>query len=1143
MHRAFRVSTGLCAGLIILVLLPGCRQGTFLGNRYNNFRAYYNTFYNAQKAFDAGEEALELSERQIDRSRFVFVFPATQSGASSGGAQFEQAIEKSADLLRERPDSKWADDALLLIGKAYFYQNNFVGAEGKFRETVEAALERDQLELADEARFWLGRTLAGSERYEEASSVLEEGLARPDIRPKWRSKLRLALGELHVQQRQWADAAEALRIGIPETEEKDLSGRAQFLLGQVLEADGRYEEAAAAYADVAHHRPIYELSYAAKLSEALVLGVDAGNTAQALGLIRGMRRDGKNFQNRAEVELAYARLLGAADQPDEAEQRFNMLLYDEDFRANNVRGEAYYRYAEFFRDEANDYMRAAAYFDTAATNVRSEPGREELVTRVALRDVRRSAEVYRSYASIATELAETDSLLYLGTLGAEDFRTAIAAIESERIRQWEDEQRILAERRAGQGFGNTPIARGGEFPVEGDEGGRAFGVETGIEAGFLNYRDPARSQDALLAFERVWGERALAPNWRRLQALQSAVVEGSGPEAGGDQGQGNQGNATGPPPLDISDVPRTDEAQARVRSQRAELRYELGNVFFLSLAKPDSAAYWYGLVVSQDADQPVVTRARYALAEVHGAQGRDAEAEVLYRQVIADQPLSAQAAQARERLGLPPLEQETILDARALAEIAYDQAYGLWQGGSHSEAIGQMLDIGARASDDDVSPRALLVSGLIFTEWVRRDSLNLEPGIPGELVPEGLLDEVLLLPEADDAAPEEETEAPGEPDEEMLNGPGEGGEEGQDLPQKPGLLVPPQIAGGDDPREQAPAEPQTPDLPTDVLAFDPPGIDSPGIDSLTIDSPGIDSLGIESPAIDSLGIESPAIDSLGIDSLGIESPAIDSPGVDSLAIDSLAFNPPAIDASGIDSLTIDSLTIDSLGIDSLGVDSPAIDSPGIDSPGIDSPAIDSLAIGLPEEGARPEVSPDSLGGQIVFLSLDNLYRLVEARYPDTEYAAHARARRAALDAVLNAVEGVREPGEDSLDAVVDVMAPLPQEVVDAAPEGTFGLAGDVPLNADVGGFGWKVASVPSPLAAQAMLRNFSGRGLRAAVVQETEDRRDLYVLILGQFASVEEAEAARDDLPATGIGSVLEIIPIRGLDLMGAADLDRLRPD
>ena len=278
--------------------------------------------------------------------------------------------------------------------------------------------------------------------------------------------------------------------------------------------------------------------------------------------------------------------------------------------------------------------------------------------------------------------------------------------------------------------------------------------------------------------------------------------------------------------------------------------------------------------------------------------------------------------------------------------------------------------------------------------------------------------------------------------------------------------------GEDDPREQAPAEPQTPDIPTDSLAFDPPAIDSPGIDSE-------------------------------------------------------------------------------------GNDSPVIDSPGIDPPDIDSLVIDPLGIGLPddsthtavdstfsaEDSPRPQVAPDSLSGQTVFLSLDDLYHLIEVRYPGTEYASHASARRAALDAVLYAVEEVREPGEDSLDVVVDVMAPLSQEVVDAAPEGTFGLASDVPLNANVGGFGWKVASVPSPLAAQAMLRNFSERGLRAAVVQESTDGRVLYVLLLGQFASVEEAEAVRDDLPTTGVGRDLEVVPILGLDLLDTTGLDRLRPD
>ncbi len=1045
MRGVSRISIGLGAGLILLVLLPGCRQGSFLGTRYNNFRAYYNTFYNARKAFEAGEEALERSERVIDRSRFVSIFPATQSGAASGGSEFEQAIEKSADLLRERPDSKWADDALLLIGKAYFYQNNFVGAEGKFRETIEAADERDQPELADEARFWLGRTLSASERYEEATAILEEGLARPDIRSRWSSKMQLALGELYVEQRQWPEAAEALRLGIPETGEKDLSGRAQFLLGQVLEANGQFEEAATAYGNVAHHRPIYELSYAAKLSHALVLGIDASQTEEALDLIGRMRRDDKNFQNRAEVDLAFARLLGAADQASEAQRRFDLLLYDEEYRANNVRGEVYYRYAEFFRDEANDYVRAAAYFDTAATNVRAEPGREELVTRAALRDVRRSAEIYRSYASIASDLEEADSLLFLGGLNDDGFRAAIAEIEQNRLIQWEEEQRLLAQRRSEQGFGNAPTVRTGDIPA--DEGLRPGSGELpgGVESGFLNYRDPARSQDALLAFERIWGDRPLAPNWRRIQALRSAVVEGSGPEAGGDQQQANQATSSGPPPLDISNVPRTPEAQERLRRERAELRYELGNVFFLSLSKPDSAAHWYGLVNSEDSDQPVVTRARYALAEVRKAQGRDVEAEALYLQVIEDEPLSAQAAQARERLGLPPLEEAMTIDEHALAEAAYERAYIRWQNGAYREALSQMLALGAAESDEQVSPRALLVSGLIFTEWANEEGFDLEPGIPGDLVPDVLLDEADGSAEVRATTQQvEEIEALEEPDEEVLTAPDINQEEQGDL--------------------------RLPDQPQD---------------------------------------------------LQIEAPPQVTPSLEQAAVSSeTELREVAVLAGG-----------------------SAVADPQFENLPIDSQVVLQDTTGLVIEDTLAVQLPDSLVQPAAFLSLAELYSIIETRYPETEFATQAASRKADLLAVLTPPPAVQPVETDSVSVAQDLMLPLGQEVIDAAPEGTFGLQGDVPLNGEIGGFGWKVASVPSPLAAQAMLRNFAERGLRAGVFRVEQDRRVLFAMILGQFTSVEEAEAARMDLPETGVGRELEVIPIHGLEFLSADDLDRLRPD
>ncbi|NNF59448.1 MAG: tetratricopeptide repeat protein, partial [Rhodothermaceae bacterium] len=235
---------------LLLVVLPGCGQGSFLGNRYNNFRAYYNTFYNARQSFEQGEEQLIRVDQRVDRSRFLPVFAARQNETTQTSGPFQDAIDKSADLLRERPDSKWADDALLLIGKAYFYQGNYVGAEDKFRETVETAEGGGQAEVADEARFWLGRTLAASERFEEATGVLTEGLAREGLRPYWRARLQLALGEMYVQQRRWDDAAEALQAGVEELRDNDVAGRAQFLLGQVYEAAGAYDEAAEAYAAV-----------------------------------------------------------------------------------------------------------------------------------------------------------------------------------------------------------------------------------------------------------------------------------------------------------------------------------------------------------------------------------------------------------------------------------------------------------------------------------------------------------------------------------------------------------------------------------------------------------------------------------------------------------------------------------------------------------------------------------------------------------------------------------------------------------------------------------------------------------------------------------------------------------------------------
>jgi len=360
-RRACRLLSPFQALLLLVVLggLAGCRSGTALHRRYNNFRAYYNTYYNAEQKLEEGERGLQTANATVDRTRLIELFPSTSATAGRTPV-FDAAIDKSAELLRRRPDSRWADDALLVIGKSYFYERNFVGAEQKFRETIAAATLVNDRELADEARFWLGRTMAGAERYDEGVLVLREALEQRDGDRYWQGRMHLALGELYARAGRWDAATVDLRDGLAIVRDPDIGARAAMLLGQVEEAAGRYAAAAEAYDDAVRRRPAYEIAFAAELNRTLVLGLDAGEVTQSLAALRSMSRDDKNYARRAEVALAQARVLAAAGETEQARERFRAVLYDQAMAGQSVRGEAHYRYAEFYRDALGDYVTAAA---------------------------------------------------------------------------------------------------------------------------------------------------------------------------------------------------------------------------------------------------------------------------------------------------------------------------------------------------------------------------------------------------------------------------------------------------------------------------------------------------------------------------------------------------------------------------------------------------------------------------------------------------------------------------------------------------------------------------------------------------------------------------------------------------------------
>ncbi|GAB5519908.1 MAG: tetratricopeptide repeat protein [Rhodothermales bacterium] len=965
--------------LLLLFVLPlglsGCKA--LLGQRYENFTAYYNKFYQAKKLYGEGVESVEIPDERVDRDRFMNIFTTPSGGA--GARSFGDAVQKSADVLREKPTSKWVDDALLLIGKSYYYLKNDVGAEQKFDEVIElgGALE-------DEARFWKARTLitrGTAQSYELAFEHLQESLAREGLSNRWEPMLLLALSELHVQRQEWEPAADALQQSLDKVRDRQLGGRAQFLLGQVLEQLGRYEEAIIAYERVSRFKPLYELSYAAQYSAVRVQG-EHGDGDLALRQLRRMERDDKNFSY--ETELAYLRghILQAQERYVDAEDVYYDLLYFSDTGPGQMSGRIHYGLATLNRDVYVDYVLASAHFDTAATTLgrsgapRATTGssgiEDILYSSEAITDSKEMSDVFKEFRTAYDEVYRLDSLLTLGYLDDEAFDARVLELREALAEEMQREQEALAKRQAEQRFGGNAADNIAQSTGSRTTGGVTATAASSSEAGFLSYKDPVALQEARARFIELWGERPLVPNWRRQAVINLILAEAE------ESGNLDALLLTSPvegeaalPQLDVSDIPRDSLSQAVMESERALARYAMGNVLFFLVNRPDSASVWYRMVIDETPEEEVAQRSYYALAEVQRSLGDSLAADQLYQRVLAEYPKSDFAERVREQLGIP--SPEVAPDSTMLAETAYATAYDAWQAEQYHAAMNDMLRVTALYPTTATAPRAMLAAASVYTEWATRDSLDLFAKLPVELpdsllLASGIAEAMVMVPEspqadstatdgAMDTAPADSTAVPATPnavdagDVDELEPP----LEEQGLVDEDGELLREEVE-----RRQADANAGKDETEAAIDDLDAPPPPQREVED-EVDDMDLDTVEVERPQ----RVEDEIDD--GLDATPPQRETRDPE--DDVSSDVQAVTPEPTDSTQ----TALALSVEPLLADSLAIVS------------------DSLAVPADSVQALPEAEP---------LFLTTLYERLESLFGDSEAAKLADRRKAVLDEIL-----------------------------------------------------------------------------------------------------------------------------------------------
>lgn len=708
---------GLWLCVLGLVLLSGCGRGTFLGRQYDDFTAYYNTYHNAKTAFQKGKTALQEQSRTVDRTRYLPVFPDLASGGNE--KPFENAVQKSSNLLRKHPNSRWTDNALLLIGKSYFYQKNYVGAARKFREVL--ALEEGR---KDEAQFWLARTLVTSDRFDEASKVIERAVDTTGTpESEWTAHMQLVRGELLVRRQQWAKAATSLERGLTGEASDTPGARAAFLLGQVYEITEDVNKAQAAYRRVQEYSPPYELEFAARLSEIEVQG-QHGNASLALDRLQDLQSDDKNLEKRGEMALVEARIYRAQGQIDQARSVLRTTLYDtsrDQSLSQTATRRLHYELATLYREAYQDFTQAAAHFDTARTSGQRSGGRQRLPT--APSQVGEQAEQYRSLAERAETVARLDSLLRIGRMSEEEFQAFLASKRQEQqAAQGREEEREMSA-------GPSQFRNRGEEAVIERRNQQTAAAAREDEAGFLFHKKPSRVQEGRRRFVQTWGDRPLVDNWRRRSAMRSAQDQEDAEEAeeGREQPDSramSEDIAAEETGIDVSSIPRDSASQAQMEAERARARYEFGNSLFLAAGRPDSAATWYRRVLREDGEQSVARRALYGLAEAYWAQGDTAAARETYERLVEQYPASELVGRARRRLdqqGEPTTENRSLQ-----ADSLYGRAYRRWERESGQSSLEDFLAVARQYPDTKVAPRALLASSIIYWRQLQADSVSMD---------------------------------------------------------------------------------------------------------------------------------------------------------------------------------------------------------------------------------------------------------------------------------------------------------------------------------------------------------------------------------------------------------------------------------
>ncbi len=372
---------------IILIPIFGCSvwKGAF-----DEFNAYFNTYYNAKETFAQVEDVIQGRTRTEKFLTIEKIDDEIQIQPNEKN-KLDDVIKKCSKILQYYINTSIADDALLMIGKSYLYQGNYLAAERKF---VELISNFPKSELYNEALYHLMLTLVKEKKYADALLSFQTR-AKPERKKNfWKLYKTYAFAKFKLGE---VDSAiNYLKLALNNAKGED-KAEILFYLGEINESKDKAESAKFYYESAKVTKRQNLKTWA--LIKYSIQKRELGEFDLASRALNDLLEQNFDVDYTRKIYLELARTYNHAGKIDRAIQTYVYL--DTTYKRTEESAYGYFELGRLYEEKVGNYDSARFFFDKARLeNPQSD------VSKIA----QKKTEQYNNYFKYIGVISQADSI-------------------------------------------------------------------------------------------------------------------------------------------------------------------------------------------------------------------------------------------------------------------------------------------------------------------------------------------------------------------------------------------------------------------------------------------------------------------------------------------------------------------------------------------------------------------------------------------------------------------------------------------------------------------------------------------------------------------------------------------------------------